>query len=686
MKGLLQSCILLVILFLYIPLFAQKKNIQIAPTPTWVTVNAVNYSNSKGEKDADDGYIDLAFERQVSLSQQEVYCRKAIRILSDAGVQNSSEVNVGFDPSYESITFHTIRIIRGKEVLNKLDRSKFKILQQEEELDKYLYNGSLSAVLFLEDVRKGDVIEYSYSLKGFNPIFKEKYTGNFAGNFSVPLGLLYYKLIVPKGRFVTIKREGQMIEPSVSQQPNETVYEWKLTDVPAFHLEDRVPSWYEPYNNVAISEYTSWKEVNDWAQALFPASVSLSASMQQKVAEIKNKYSTPEEQAVAALRFVQDEVRYLGMEMGEGSHRPNNPDKVLAQRFGDCKDKSYLLLTLLRGLNMEAYPVLINTAYKKALLNWLPSATAFDHVTVQLKLKGQTYWFDPTINYQRGTIQQIAYPNYQCGLVISPQTTGLTVIPLQDKGSVVTKEKFVVKDRISPVRLMVTTKYTGSHADNMRNDFNSSSMHDMKKVFEDFYKSYYEKLTIDSLQYADNEQTGELTTYEWYTIPNFWKKEKSSLRSSFSPFMLNSVIKTPNDEKRAMPFATSYPNRYTEDIVVELPGEWDISASRDEFKNANFFLETSSNYSKGVLQLHYKYESQKDHVSPEEMGKFLADMDRVDEESGYRLTWGLVDSIGGSSVDKFDTTSSIYSGLYVVLGVCVFITFLIRRWKQQNGR
>src|SRR5690606_28080296 len=48
-----------------------------------------------------------------------------------------------------------------------------------------------------------------------------------------------------------------------------------------------------------------------------------------------------------ATDFVQNEVRYMGVEVGEYSHRANKPEKVFDQRYGDCKDKSVLLSALL---------------------------------------------------------------------------------------------------------------------------------------------------------------------------------------------------------------------------------------------------------------------------------------------------------------------------------------------------
>ncbi|WP_315818652.1 hypothetical protein [Paraflavitalea speifideaquila] len=74
-------------------------------------------------------------------------------------------------------------------------------------------------------------------------------------------------------------------------------------------------------------------------------------------------------------------------------------------------------------------------------------------------------------------------------------------------------------------RLTVKTTYSGSFADDIRGDFNSSSLFEMRKTFQTFYLGYFEKATIDSLTYTDDEQTGKFTTLEYYTIKDFWEEE-----------------------------------------------------------------------------------------------------------------------------------------------------------------
>src|SRR5512138_1534463 len=98
---------------------AQYKRFKIEKLPEWVTVNSINY-NSKLDHEAEDGYVDIAYEKQVNLQSQSTYHRKVIKILSEAGVQNSSQISIKFDPSYEQLIFHNIQIIRGTENFDKL--------------------------------------------------------------------------------------------------------------------------------------------------------------------------------------------------------------------------------------------------------------------------------------------------------------------------------------------------------------------------------------------------------------------------------------------------------------------------------------------------------------------------------------------------------------------------------------
>ena len=126
---------------------------------------------------------------------------------------------------------------------------------------------------------------------------------------------------------------------------------------------------------------------------------------------------------------MQDEIRYLGIELGPHSHQPHPPAQVLARRYGDCKDKALLLAVALRELGIEAYPVLVNTALRERVADLLPSPFAFDHVITQVRFQGRQYWFDPTVSLQRGGLAQHYNPDFGRALAVRAEATALKRFP-----------------------------------------------------------------------------------------------------------------------------------------------------------------------------------------------------------------------------------------------------------------
>ena len=83
--------------------FSQSARVAVAREPEWITKNAIDYYRTSLDKHATDGYIDIDFELQVSLTEQCEYVRRSKRIISQAGVQNASQVEVSFNPSYQQL-------------------------------------------------------------------------------------------------------------------------------------------------------------------------------------------------------------------------------------------------------------------------------------------------------------------------------------------------------------------------------------------------------------------------------------------------------------------------------------------------------------------------------------------------------------------------------------------------------
>ncbi len=91
--------------------------------------------------------------------------------------------------------------------------------------------------------------------------------------------------------------------------------------------------------------------------------------------------STTLAKAAAIHDWVRKNIRYVAVYLGNGGWVAHDVDWVLKNGYGDCKDHALLLQTLLKAVEIEAVPVLINTGNEYALAE-LPFG--FNHVIVYI--------------------------------------------------------------------------------------------------------------------------------------------------------------------------------------------------------------------------------------------------------------------------------------------------------------
>ena len=76
------------------------------------------------------------------------------------------------------------------------------------------------------------------------------------------------------------------------------------------------------------------------------------------------------------------EVRYTGVEFGAARLIPEYPAETLRRHFGDCKDKSTLLVAALRASGIDAYLALLSAGDEQDVSADLPGLGMFNHAIV----------------------------------------------------------------------------------------------------------------------------------------------------------------------------------------------------------------------------------------------------------------------------------------------------------------
>jgi hypothetical protein len=495
---------------------------------------------------------------------------------------------------------------------------------------------------------------------------------------------LHYRLLWPPGRTLRFKNHNTSVEPVVTPSADFIEHTWELRDTPAVLPEDRLPAWFDPYPWIQLSEFDSWSAVAKWADGIYTEVWAGSPELEAVAEQIKSKHESQANHFSAAVRFVQDEIRYLGLEIGPNSLKPHPADFVLSRRFGDCKDKSVLLCSILRKLGIDAHPALVHSTWGRRLDEWHPSPYAFDHVVVRAIVEGKERWVDPAIAFQRGPLEKIFFPDYGRALIVRPDSTEL--VNVRPSGHPETRtsvvETYTSKDFKEPVTLEVTTVYSGDDADEMRSYFRNSSPSEVEKRYVNYYASDYPDMELgDKLKIEDNEAKNEITVTERYTIKNFWSVPENDRNyyANFYTHDIESFIRKPSTTRRAMPLGIDHPKHFTQTIRAALPGEWSIDDDEAVIEDDAIRFSFKSRYAKKTLTLDYSYQTRGDHIPALKVKEHLANIDRIWGKMNYQLFYP-VDSLPSETVLWW--AFGIFTILAVALaGLIVALVYLLRKVK-----
>ncbi len=622
---------LLFLLTLTLSAFAGE--LEVRPAPAWVEALDADTSLAVARQNVRWGIYDIVNDHQVRAGNGDAwhqYFRIVRKVLSPSGVQNASEVSLDFDPSFETLTIHDVTIIRGGERFDALDPDEIRVIDKEDDSENRIYDGERTALLFLEDVRPGDVIDYSWSLAGSNPILRDRYTDEYDLSTAVPTKRLRHRLVWPIGRPL----QWRGVDPAIAVKTNTQELVWERRDVPAIDVEDSLPSWFEPWKSVQVTEFASWQEVAAWAHAMFQLDARSQREVKALAARITAEHATRDARITAAIRFVQDDIRYLGIEMGRNSHEPHQPWKTLGQRWGDCKDKSLLLATLLRELGVEAYPALVNTRLQGRLDEKLPSPFLFDHVIAQVIEGGKTYWIDGTIADQGGTLDTIETPSDARALVVRAGTNALTPVVTNEMGSIAVEQTYTTADYAKPVVLHVKTTWTGSDADTIRAELASLSL-------EDLAHDRINQLAIDQPKIeavgqpkiADDRVRNIIVVTEEYRIPELWKDGDWS----WYPRVVESYLTRPDTMIRSMPLAFPYPLHVRQTVTFNFPDDVAVEKSTSVTETPAFRYQSVVDSNGKTITIRQTLRALRDSVAAKDVPEHLTKLSAVWSTIGFHL-------------------------------------------------
>ena len=366
------------------------------PVPEWVKPAPAIDPAALG----DDGPILLVFDQQQRLAGGEVsaYVDVATRMVTPEVIAQSGTIALPWSPDHGDLIIHRLEIIRAGKPIDLLAGGKrFTVIRREPQLEKLQLDGKLTATMSVEGLQIGDVVRMAATVTVREPAMGE----GMQAAAVVPaaparVGFARARFLWPVAADIHWKSLAEGAKPVLTTQggTSELVVMGPLpkpADLPA-----DVPGRYRRPPLIEASTYADWPAVSRAFAPLYAPVPLAGTPLAGEVTRIAAAATDPSTRAAMALQLVQDAVRYQVNGMDGGNYRPQSPVATWSVRYGDCKAKTLLLLSLLKELGVEAEPVLASVEGGDLLTERLPSPGAFDHVLVRANVGGRTLWLDGT--------------------------------------------------------------------------------------------------------------------------------------------------------------------------------------------------------------------------------------------------------------------------------------------------
>jgi hypothetical protein len=233
-------------------------------------------------------------------------------------------------------------------------------------------------------------------------------------------------------------------------------WQWVISDVKEIRHEPFMPPLDGVAGRMVLSFFTSekialnsnvnWDAMGKWYSSLIGERIDASPEVKQHVAALTASKATQLQKMQAVAGFVQQDIRYVAIELGIGGYQPHPASEVFAHRYGDCKDKATLVRSMLREIGIDSYHVVIYTE-RGAVTPQTPAHHGFNHAILAIKLPegltdasliatihhpklGTLLFFDPTNDLiPFGQLPGYLQANY--GLLVTPEGGELIELPQQ---------------------------------------------------------------------------------------------------------------------------------------------------------------------------------------------------------------------------------------------------------------
>jgi transglutaminase-like putative cysteine protease len=627
----------------------------------------------------DGGRCWLLDDTQVDLGNDERvwFARRAELVAAGSGAAGAAQFSALFDPTYEQIEVHWIRVRRGDRTFDYAEPARFEVFRRERNLESQIFDGMHTLHVVLPDVRAGDVVESAYSVIGMRPSLRNRHAALIWFEWPVGVVDVRHRLRAPEHRIIRFKGFNDAPVASTTTENGVVDQRWRTVRRPGKDPEPLAPPGANQFASIQFSEWPDWASVVDAFAPAYLEDEGLAPDLAAEADKIGAAHAAPAERATAVLRFVQEHVRYLAIGIGDGGLVPRAIAAVWTNRYGDCKDAAKLYVALARRIGLDATPALVNTIEREGVENCLPSSAVFDHCIVRVRIDGASYWLDPTRPLQPSPLATIVQCQYGVALPLAAGSDALERMRPSDP-----IEQLDIREQVDlggspgvPVRYEWRITHRGARAEMVRAAFAHNGADSTFKGYADDVTAIWPKAKpLRQEVVRDDPALNEIETLEVYEIAEAWDVSEGVCAFSTHDFLIKNRLVDMKPEERRLPIYMGRPESAARrvDIRTTLPwnaGAWERTAECAAARYSTRFRMLGAR----DFELVQRLDIHREILPPEEASQYYALVSEL-RRSEVSLSDRIVNGEFASSAREED------SGSWRTVGAVIVVVLLVIYW------
>jgi hypothetical protein len=414
-----------------------------------------------------------------------------------------------------------------------------------------------------------------------------------------------YTVKTPSGYSIRFKEYNYSGKATINENNGGKSYEWIAENIKPVKLEPMMPHWSRVRAYVAVApnqveidgfkgSMTTWKEFGNFLYQLSGNRDELPPEMAMKAKQMTEGIIDPYKKIDTLYKFMQDNTRYISIQLGIGGWQPIAAEKVAKNGYGDCKALTNYMSALLRAVGIGSKYAVINSGDDGLYTDASFVSNQFDHAILCVPLAKDTVWLECTSSIlPAGYLGDFTY-NRPALLV---DETGGTIVrtPVYRKNEnlQVRQVEAIIEDG-GNLKARSFTRYTGLQQDNLQGLLLTASREDVMKAM----RNRFDLPTYDVVDYQFTENGGripELTETIDLTVTGY--AQVSGKRLFVMPNVLTrSGVKLVVDSTRKFEVELDYDYLDTDTVTIRVPSGYEIESMPKAVKMQTKFGNYTNEY------------------------------------------------------------------------------------------